>query len=70
MDTSVTLYKNNAATAMTVTIPAGSASGTQELDAAHPTLFVDGDVYDIVAASAIDATSAVVGIAIGLEWAV
>ncbi len=43
----VTLYKNNVATAMTLTVPAGSAAGAAFADLAHPVLFADGDAYDV-----------------------
>lgn len=43
----VTLYKNGAATAMTVTIAASAAPGTQGSDFAHAVTFADGDTYDV-----------------------
>jgi hypothetical protein len=43
----VTLYKNGVATAMTVTILAGSVAGTKFVDSAHPILFLDGDDWDV-----------------------
>lgn len=43
----VTLYKNGAATAMTVTIAASAAPGTEGSDFAHAVAFADGDTYDL-----------------------
>jgi hypothetical protein len=43
----LTLYKNGAPTAQTVTIPAASAVGFEVTDSAHPIAFADGDQFDI-----------------------
>ena len=45
----VTLYKNNAPTAMVVTIAGSSPPVTLGADFAHPVTFADGDTYDVVA---------------------
>lgn len=67
-----TLYKNNVATAMTVTIPIGSAVGFKVVDLAHPILFLDGDDWairlDCPIAGAEGPTAYAVGVTV--EWAV
>lgn len=67
----VTLIKNGVATAMTISIPAGSAAGTKFSDLAHPILFADGDDYDLEMTAAADSGSGggPVSISAGLEWA-
>lgn len=67
----VTLYKNGVATAMSVTIPLGSAVGFKVVDTAHPILFLDGDDWairlDCPQAGAEGATAYAVGVTV--EWA-
>lgn len=46
--TTVTLYKNGVATALLVTIPAGTTGAF--LEDGFPIVFVDGDDYDLVVA--------------------
>jgi hypothetical protein len=53
----VTLYKRAvggalAATAQTVTIPAGAAAGATVADLVHPILFADGDTFAVLVAAA------------------
>ena len=45
--TTVTLYKNNVATAMQVSIPNNAVSGNKFVDQAHSVLFADGDDFDL-----------------------
>ena len=64
-----TLYKNGVATAMTVSIPAGSAANTKFSDLVHPILFVDGDDFDLRLDDAAD-VGAIVNVTALVEWAV
>lgn len=68
--TTVTLYKNGVATAMQVSIPAGSATYTKFLDAAHPVLFADGDDYDLRGDDPAGDSGGAVNVTGALEWAV
>lgn len=54
----VTLYKNGAATAQTVTVPAAAAVGAELTDIGHPIAFVNGDKYDVRVFKAHSADSA------------
>jgi hypothetical protein len=49
-----TLYKNGVATALTVTIPAGSTAVVSDTTAAHEVLFADGDLLAVVLSNAGD----------------
>jgi hypothetical protein len=70
-----TLYKTSPSTgtttitAMTVTIPAGSATGFQIADTAHPQLFAAGDAYDVRLDAAAGTASTSIGVAVSLEYA-
>jgi fibronectin-binding autotransporter adhesin len=70
-----TLYKTSPSTGtttittMTVTIPAGSATGFQIADVAHPQLFVVGDAYDVRLDAASGTASTGIGVAVSLEYA-
>lgn len=67
--TTVTLYKNGVATAMQVSIPAGSAAYTKFQDLSHPILFGDNDDYDLRGDDPAGDSAGGVNIAGALEWA-
>lgn len=67
VNTTVTLFKNGVATAMTITIPHADAPVTKYVDAAHPITFADGDDFDLQLACGTDASAGTVKVSALLE---
>jgi 16S rRNA C1402 N4-methylase RsmH len=70
----VTLYKTPSGgsptiTTMQVSIPAGSAAGTQIADTIHSQTFVAGDSYDVRMDDAADLSAATLLVSASLEYA-
>ena len=63
-----TVYKNNVATTMTVSIPAADAINTKYVDSAHPTLFNDGDDFDVRLDDAADVLAGTLLVSAQIEW--
>lgn len=64
---SITLYKNGAATAMTVAIAPGASAFTKYVDAAHPITFADGDDFDVALTINTDAGAGAFQVSVSLE---
>jgi len=65
-----TLYKNNIATTMTITVLAADAAGTKYVDNTHPILFADGDDFDLRLDDAADVLGGVLPVSAALEYCV